>query len=185
MQDYKIIDITREEIVPTAERMRAAGVPLAMIHGHVDDDGRFVVSYEFEVGSGIESYRIAGENSLPSIGKIYDASAEWPEREITELMDIEAVNLIYAAGVPKEPSGPNTMMNTVLSAGAGVILTLAVLVLVYVLDDTIRSEEDVERYLGLSVMGVIPNTAELGSINRNKSGSKVSKKISGNTGKRK
>jgi len=103
MQDYKIIDITREEIVPTAERMRAAGVPLAMIHGHVDDDGRFVVSYEFEVGSGIESYRIAGENSLPSIGKIYDASAEWPEREITELMDITFEGLDSGCRIGHDP----------------------------------------------------------------------------------
>lgn len=116
---------------------------------------------------------------------IANAVREVASVQITELMDVEAVNLIYAAGVPKEPSGPNTMINTVLSAGAGVILTLAVLVLVYVLDDTIRSEEDVERYLGLSVMGVIPNTAELGSNNRNKSGSKAAKKSSGTAGKRK
>ena len=88
MQEYKIIDITRSEIIPTAERMRAAGVPLAMIHGHIDDENRFVVSYEFEVGTGIESYRVAGETSLPTISGIYDAGAEWPEREIMELMDI-------------------------------------------------------------------------------------------------
>ena len=88
MQEYKIIDITREQILPLAAQMRAQGVALAMIHGHIDDDGRFVVSYEFEVGSGIESYRIAGEESLPTISGIYDAGAEWPEREIMELMGI-------------------------------------------------------------------------------------------------
>ena len=88
MQEYKIIDITRDEIIPTAQKMRADGIALAMIHGHIDDDGKFVVSYEYQVGSGIESYRVAGENSLPSIGAIYDAGAEWPEREIMELMDI-------------------------------------------------------------------------------------------------
>ena len=88
MQEYKIIDITREQILPLAAQMRAQGVALAMIHGHIDDEGRFVVSYEFEVGSGIESYRIAGEKSLPTISGIYDAGAEWPEREIMELMGI-------------------------------------------------------------------------------------------------
>jgi len=88
MQEYKIIDITRDQILPLAAQMRAQGVALAMIHGHIDDEGRFVVSYEFEVGSGIESYRIAGEESLPTISGIYDAGAEWPEREIMELMGI-------------------------------------------------------------------------------------------------
>ena len=88
MQEYKIIDITREQILPLAAQMRAKGVALAMIHGHIDDDGKFVIAYEFEVGSGIESYQVKGEESLPSIGGIYDAAAEWPEREIMELMSI-------------------------------------------------------------------------------------------------
>lgn len=88
MQEYKIIDITREQILAIAGMMRGRGVPLAMIHGHIDDDGQPVVSYEYEIGTGIESYRIAGVKSLPSISTIYDAAAEWPEREIMELMDI-------------------------------------------------------------------------------------------------
>ena len=88
MQDYKIIQITREEVLPTAERMRKEGVFLAMIHGHIDDDGSPVVAYEYEIGSGIESYQVRGEKVLPTISGIYDSGAEWPEREIMELMDI-------------------------------------------------------------------------------------------------
>ena len=93
MQDYKIINITREQVSPMAAMMRSRGVALAMIHGHIDDDGRPVVSYEFEIGAGIESYRIAGEKELPTISHIYDAAAEWPEREIMELMDIRFIGL--------------------------------------------------------------------------------------------
>ncbi len=88
MQEYKKIMITRDEIVPTAERMRAANVHLAMIHAFIDDDGKPNVSYEYEVGQGIESYTVEGESVLPSIVSIYDLGAEWPEREINELMDI-------------------------------------------------------------------------------------------------
>ena len=88
MQEYKVINITREEVLPVAEKMRADGVRLAMIHGHIDDDGKPVVSYEYEIGEGIESYRLEGEKKIPSISAIYDAGAEWPEREIMELMDV-------------------------------------------------------------------------------------------------
>lgn len=88
MQDYKIIQITREEVLPTAEQMRKEGVFLAMIHGHIEDDGSPVVAYEYEIGSGIESYQVRGEKILPTISGIYDSGAEWPEREIMELMDI-------------------------------------------------------------------------------------------------
>lgn len=88
MQEYKKILITADEVVPTAERMRAAGVPLAMIHGFINDEGKPNVSYEYQVGTGIESYTVDGESVLPSISPVYDLGAEWPERELMELMEI-------------------------------------------------------------------------------------------------
>lgn len=88
MQEYKKILITKDEVVPTAKRMRENGVPLAMIHAHIDDKGAAHVSYEYEVGTGIESHTVEGEAVLPSIESIYDMAAQWPEREISELMDI-------------------------------------------------------------------------------------------------
>ena len=88
MQEYKRIDITKDDIVPVAKRMRENGIPLTMIHGHIDEKGLPVVSYEYEVGSGIESYTVEGEKVVPSIVDIYDLGAEWAEREIMELMEI-------------------------------------------------------------------------------------------------
>ena len=87
-QEYKRIDITKGEVVPTAERMKKDKVRLAMIHAYIDDNGQPVVSYEYEVGTGIDSYTVTGEKSLPSIESIYSFGAAWPEREIMELMDI-------------------------------------------------------------------------------------------------
>ena len=88
MQEYKKISITKDEVIPTAERMRSAGVALAMIHGFVNDEGKPNISYEYEVGNGIESYTVDGEDVLPSISGIYDLGAEWAEREIVELMEV-------------------------------------------------------------------------------------------------
>ena len=88
MQDYKKIPITKDEIVPTAEKMRKEGVTLAMIHGFLNDQGLPNISYEYQVGEGIESYTVDGEKVLPSISGIYDLAAEWPERELMELIDV-------------------------------------------------------------------------------------------------
>lgn len=88
MQAYKKINITKEEVIPTAERMRAAGMALAMIHGFINDEGKANISYEYEVGDEIESYTVDGENVLPSISHIYDQGAAWPERELNELIDV-------------------------------------------------------------------------------------------------
>ena len=89
MQEYRKISITKDQIRPTARRMRDAGITLAMIHAFFESDGKFNISYEYEVGSGIESYSVTGEGTLPSIADIYDLGAEWPEREINELMGLE------------------------------------------------------------------------------------------------
>lgn len=89
MQEYKKISITKDEIRPVAQRMREANVHLAMIHGFPNEDGTFNVSYEYEVNPAIESYTVDGEKVLPTISDIYDLGAEWPERELQELMPIK------------------------------------------------------------------------------------------------
>lgn len=89
MQGYQKIEITRDEIVPTAQRMRAEGRQLVMIHGFLAKEKKFNVSYEYEVGDNVESYTIETDEALPSIAGIYDKAAEWPERELNELMGIE------------------------------------------------------------------------------------------------
>ncbi len=88
MQEYNKISITKEEIVPVAEKMRREGVVLAMIHAYLGTDGKPVISYEYQVGTGIESYTVEGEDTVPSIAEIYDQGAAWPEREINELIGV-------------------------------------------------------------------------------------------------
>lgn len=88
MQEYKKISITKDEIRPVAERMRAKKVHLAMIHGFINDEGKPNVSYEYDLGETIESYTVDGEEVLPSIVDIYDLGAEWAERELMELMEV-------------------------------------------------------------------------------------------------
>ena len=88
MQIYNKVMITKEEVVPTAEKMKAEGRVLAMIHGFINDDGLPNISYEYDIDGGIESYTVDGEKVLPTISHIYDQAAAWPERELNELIDI-------------------------------------------------------------------------------------------------
>lgn len=88
MQTNEIIPITREQIVPTAEKMRAKGRLLVLIHGHLESDGTPVVSYDYDDGANLLSCEVRGESSLPTISHIYDAAAAWAEREIHELLPI-------------------------------------------------------------------------------------------------
>lgn len=95
--------------------------------------------------------------------------------QLKEILNVEAVNLVYEAQVPQEKSGPSMLTNTALAAMLGLILCGGVQVLLYTLDDTVRTEADVERYLGLSVLGIIPESVDMGE--RKKSSGSIGKNI--------
>lgn len=96
--------------------------------------------------------------------------------QIKAIMDVDAVNLVYAAEVPESKSGPSLTKNTALAAIVGVVLAIGILVVIYLLDDTIRTDEDVTRYLELSTLGVIPMSKELETASNMGAAAKKKKK---------
>lgn len=103
---------------------------------------------------------------------------EVASRQIKEIMDVDAVNLVYEADVPEEKSGPSLIRNTAIAAAVGLILAVAVLIVVYLMDDTIRTEEDVEKHLGMSVLGVVPVSEEMADLSKQAAKKKRGKKPS-------
>ena len=76
--------------------------------------------------------------------------------QISQVMDIEAINIVQKASYPDHPSSPSAMKNTMMGCILGAMLTIAVLIMLYLLDDTVKTPEDVEKVLGMSVLGSIP-----------------------------
>ena len=89
MQEYKKIVLTKDQIVPIAEKMRKEGRLLVMIHGFINEEGLMDVSWDYAVDPVVESYHVIGETSFPSIESIYDVAAAWPERELNEIFALE------------------------------------------------------------------------------------------------
>lgn len=87
---------------------------------------------------------------------IANAIREAAAVHITSVMDIEAVNVVDYAEMPMEPVSPNVPKNVVLGALIGLILAAAIVVVIHLLDDTIKSPDDIEKYLGISLLGTIP-----------------------------
>lgn len=75
---------------------------------------------------------------------------------IVKVMELQAANLETEANLPKRPSGPNAKRWAMIGALLGMFACAAILVIQYLLDDSIKSAEDVERYLGLSTLAMIP-----------------------------
>lgn len=113
--------------------------------------------------------QISVEDTDPErAANIANAVCTTASQQIQAIMAVDAVKNVYEAIVPTKPSSPNIPVCVFLTFLLGTLGTVAVLFAIYVLDDTIRSEEDVERYLGLSTIGVIPVSAELGNAGKKK-----------------
>lgn len=74
----------------------------------------------------------------------------------------QAVNVMHTgkptisekAVVPSKPVSPNFIKNIILGGLLGAIIAIAIVVVKYLMDDTIKTEEDVEKYLGLNTLAV-------------------------------
>ena len=77
-------------------------------------------------------------------------------KHIKEVMDIEAVNVVDEANLPGSPASPSVAKWTILGLALGMCACAGVILLKHLLDDTVKTSEDVEKYLGLSTLALIP-----------------------------
>lgn len=75
---------------------------------------------------------------------------------IQNVMNTEAVNVVDEANIPDEPVSPSIKKNGLIGAIAGAFIAIVIIIIVYMTNDTIQTSEDVERYLGVSTLGIIP-----------------------------
>ena len=71
-------------------------------------------------------------------------------------MGIDKVNVVEEGNYPYYPSGPSINRNIRLGAVGGAVVTALIISLIYLLNDTIKTGDDIEKYLGLTALGVIP-----------------------------
>lgn len=75
---------------------------------------------------------------------------------IQNVMDIDAVNVVEEANMPTTKAGPSIPKWTLVGGALGAFLVCVIILVHYLLDDTIKTSEDVEKYLGLSTLALIP-----------------------------
>lgn len=101
--------------------------------------------------------KITVTDADPSVAKaIADEVAEVASAYIAEKMEQDPPNIIQRGYADGQPVSPNIIKNTVLGGMAGVILSMAVIIISSLFNDTIATPEDVEKKLGLNVLGTLP-----------------------------
>ena len=85
-----------------------------------------------------------------------NAIAEATIDRMAEVTKTDPPSKVESAEVPVDPISPSILKNTVIGGFLGAFLVILILAVLFLRNDNIKSEEDVEKYLGLSTLVVLP-----------------------------
>lgn len=100
---------------------------------------------------------ITAEDPDPVMAKqIADAIAGTSSEYIGDIMEMIPPKIIEEGVVATEKSSPSNTRNALIGALIGMLLVCGTTVAEVILNDTVQTEEDVEKYLGLTVLASVP-----------------------------
>lgn len=103
--------------------------------------------------------------------KIVTAVRDTAAIHIKEVMNSQAVNVVEEANIPQTQTTFAYKKNGGVGIVIGMGIAVGIILLGYMFNDTIKSPEDVEKYVGLSVLGTIPlseDDKKAGSIKKHR-----------------
>jgi len=105
--------------------------------------------------------------------KVVDTLAQISSEYIAEKMEVTAPKIIEEGEIPRFQSSPSILRNTAIGGVLGILAAVFLICVAVILNDSIQTEEDVERYLQLPVLAVGPDKTGSGA---KRSGAKKKKK---------
>lgn len=122
----------------------------------LEDLKSFKISVESSTTSRVLSLSVTGR-SPEEAAQVANDMANNVSAVAQEVMGINSVNIIDAAEVPTQPSGPKRALYIAVAAMAGLFMATAIVVLLDMLNTRVRSSEEVEELLeDAVVIGRIP-----------------------------
>ncbi len=97
---------------------------------------------------------------------IADTYAEKAQEFIASTMDTKMPAIFEEALLPSSPSMPNKVSNIAAGFILGLLLSCALITADFLIDDRIRSSDEVEKYLKLPVLGIMPREGAKGGASR-------------------
>lgn len=101
--------------------------------------------------------RIAYRDPNPELAvKVADRISDILKVKAEDIVGVKNVVIVDYGQMPTVPDSPSLPKNTGIAGIMGIMLALIVIFMQMILDNTMKSESDVETELGLPVLGVIP-----------------------------
>lgn len=136
-----------QEVIDRLELNMAPEALIGQVYVYTQSDTRIVT--------------IIVTNEDPALAQeLANVIREVSAKQFVDVMGVEAVNMVDEANLPTAPSSPNVRKNVLMGFSWGCLLAIALILLLHLLDDTVKNEEDVERYLGLNVLAAIPTVEQ-------------------------
>lgn len=87
---------------------------------------------------------------------IANTTAEVLKQKAGEIIGIKDISVVDKAKKPQYPSSPSTSRNVAIAGILGVMVALFIIFLNMMLSNRIEKDEDIEKIVGLPVIGIIP-----------------------------
>ena len=114
---------------------------------------------------------ISARNSDPEMAKkIVDNVANVGALYIADKMEVIPPKIIEVGKIPTVQTSPSVKRNVMIGVLLGLVLSGGIVAAMSIMDDTIKTEEDITRYLELSLLASIPDRKDY--IYSNKKGKK-------------
>lgn len=151
-----VYDVTKNKIIAAEKRARLDQIkPLLNLYQEIYSN-LVVLGKPFESGNGDDLRLTQLQSTLGLYQQIYINLLNSLESiRLARLQNTPSIVQIEPASVPDEPIRPRTLMNTALATVVGLMLAAGIVFLVEHLDDTLKTPEDIERVLGVPVLGFV------------------------------
>ncbi|WP_449462776.1 YveK family protein [Streptococcus suis] len=148
VKDYKEIILSQDVLTQVATELNLNENLKEKVSVSIPVDTR-IVSISVRDADPNEAARIA--NSLRTFAA----------QKIVEVTKVSDVTTLEEAVPAEEPTTPNTKRNILLGLLAGGILATGIILAMEVLDDRVKRPQDIEEVMGLTLLGVVPDSKKL------------------------
>ena len=151
-----VYDVTKNKIIAAEKRARLDQIkPLLSLYQQIYSN-LIVLGKPFESGSGTDLRLSQLQSTLGLYQQIYINLLNSLESiRLARLQNTPSIVQIEPASIPDKPIRPRTLLNTALAAVIGLMLASGIIFLAEHLDDTLKTPEDIERVLGVPVLGFV------------------------------
>ncbi|MBC2722194.1 Wzz/FepE/Etk N-terminal domain-containing protein [Desulfosporosinus sp.] len=105
-----------------------------------------------------EILEITVMNTDPDLSAIIaNSMANEFSKAVIDIKKVDSVSIVDTAVTPTHPVKPNKTLNILIAFVVGLMASVGLVFLLEYLDNTVKTSDDVEKLLGIPVLGVIPN----------------------------